>query len=43
MKVKSPLGVLKYETKLLKNKEFVGLTDPRKKQNKSLHKQNLLN
>lgn len=42
MKVKSPLNVLKYETKLIKNKEFVGLTDQRKKQTKSLHNQHLL-
>ena len=35
MKEKSPFNVLKYETKLLKNKEFAGLMNP-KKPNKNL-------
>ena len=30
MKEKSPFNVLKYETKLLKNKEFAGLMNPKK-------------
>ncbi len=40
MKEKSSFNELKYETKLLKNKEFAGLTNP-KKPNKNLYKKKL--